>query len=52
MPDWKAMAIWKQGPEAYQERIEEEEEHERREYEEQRQSQHLMTPKTQTKSRK
>lgn len=35
MPDWKAMAIWKQGPEAYQEHIEEEEEHEKREYEDQ-----------------
>lgn len=35
MPDWMAMAIWKQGPEAYQEHIEEEEEHEKREYENQ-----------------
>lgn len=35
MPDWKAMAIWKQGPEAYQEHIEEEEEREKREYENQ-----------------
>lgn len=32
MPDWKATAIWKQGPEKYQEYLEEEEEYRMQEY--------------------
>ena len=35
MPDWKATSIWKQGPEKYQECLEDEEEYAMREYENQ-----------------